>query len=200
MWQTVTKMLKEADNPISDDQFTAIYYLLKPLIQQLVEHYYHKSIVGNIVIPKSDFQSFFLEILWESIQSFQKNPALSFKKILLHRIKLKNFALYRKAPCFEQDYSVISDSNAESTANDALSGNNLTEIQSLESKITLKMILMDFKKQYPSESNLIDLLIAGWTPAEVAQIAYHDSNYSALSRQKICRLRHLFRQFYKQYQ
>lgn len=193
-------MLKEADYPISDDQFTAIYYLLKPLIQQLVEHYYRKSIVGNIVIPKSDFQSFFLEILWESIQSFQKKPSLSFKKILLHRIKLKNFALYRKAHCFEQDYSVISNSNAENRTNDALSGNNLTEIQSLESQITWKMILTDFKKQYPTEGRLIGLLIAGWTPAEVARIAYHDPTYSALSRQKICRLRYLFRQFYEHYQ
>ncbi|WP_208422915.1 hypothetical protein [Latilactobacillus fragifolii] len=92
------------------------------------------------------------------------------------------------------------DTDRQETINTTSLAEKLSDHLALVDKITLKKILSDFNRHYPQEGALISLLIAGWTPAEVAQIAYHDSNYSALSRQKICRLRHLFRQFYKQYQ
>lgn len=41
---------------------------------------------------------------------------------------------------------------------------------SLIDNITFKEILLDFSKDHPKECDLLNLLVAGWTLAEVARI------------------------------
>ncbi|MSD83896.1 hypothetical protein GKC32_06995 [Lactobacillus curvatus] len=197
MWQAAQTILESTDYPIDDKQFMTIYYLLRVPIERLIEHYY-RAISSGVIIPRDDLKSIFLENLWACILTCQKDPNLSLKKIFLHRIKLRDSDLYRKNQSIAACDSL--DTDRQETINTTSLAEKLSDHLALVDKITLKKILSDFNRHYPQEGALISLLIAGWTPAEVAQIAYHDSNYSALSRQKICRLRHLFRQFYKQYQ
>lgn len=198
LWETVQAIIESANYPIDDDHFMAIYQLLKPSIERLIEHYQHKAIASGVIIPKSDLKSIFLENLWKSILVCQNEPNLSFKRVFFHRIKLRDADLYHQNKSTASFISL--DTNSQQTSSTDPLINKLRDHSKPINQMALKLILADFNKQYPKEGSLIRLLIASWSPAEVARIAYHDSNYSALSRQKICRLRHLFRQFYNQYQ
>lgn len=197
MWGTVQTIIETADYPIDDNQFMAIYQLLKPSIEKLTVHYQSKAIASGVLIPKSDLRSIFLENLWKSVLACQNEPNLSLKNVFFHRNKLRDSDLYRQNKSTAAFISLDNNNQQSDNMNPLI--NKLRDHSTPTKQIALKLILADFDKQYPKESTLIRLLIAGWSPSEVARICYHDSNYSAPSRQKICRLRNLFRQFYDQY-
>lgn len=171
-----------------------IFEKMKGYISKSVNNAYMKAKIYGLVIPKEDFESRFMQYLWEAVESFEASGS-TFKNIVVRRFDFaekhtwrqyktkgnendKNGISYESARLVSLDRRVVStDTENERTLADIL----LCEVYSAEDeyldKIEEESIISEFKKVNERYANVIQFMSLGYKGDELAIVTGEaDSN------------------------
>lgn len=157
---------------------------MKGYILKSVNNAYMKTAIYGLEIPKEDFESRFMQYLWEAVESFHGDGS-TFKNIVVRRFDFaekhtwrqyrtkgnendKNGVSYESARLISLDRSIDSETESERTLADI----SLFEVNSAEDEyidqIEVTSIISEFKKVNERYANVIQFISLGYKGADLA--------------------------------
>lgn len=161
-----------------------IFKEMKGYILKSVNNAYKKTAIYGLVIPKEDFESRFMQYLWEAVESFQGDGS-TFKNIVVRRFDFaekhtwrqyktkgnendKNGISYESARLISLDRRIDSATESERTLADI----SISEVYSAEDEyfdqIEVTSIISEFKKVNERYANVIQFISLGYKGADLA--------------------------------
>jgi|GEM_PF-1285726 len=152
----------------------------------------------GVYIPFEDFYSEYLLSFWQGIETFLDSTNLSLKNIILRRLFIaekKVWRLYKKKTKTEWDKNGVSYASArwEELNNEKVT--KKTYNQFTDYMLIMNDDFRNFANEKQENSQLISLLLFGYSPSETIKIMGISDNYDTASRKKIERAKKSFERY-----
>lgn len=216
LWVNVEKMVeeyaKETDLTLKDNMLSNIFDYMEAYTISCVNNAFENARNYGLVIPKADFESRFMQYLWESIEAYEIGGS-TFKNIVIRRFRFaeshtwrqyrakgdssdKDGFTYDSARWDSLDRKVGSgDSDDDKSMADVVLGDSHSAEQQYLDDYDYDEILEDFSKLNERYSIIIRYMAAGYEGDDLAIVTGEAESNNAKMRKLVQRSKAAFKKY-----
>lgn len=216
LWKTVEGLAvnyAKASDPFNKETILLkIYEVMKTYINSCVKNSVAKSRNNGLNIPKEDFESRYMQYLWEALEAFEADGKYSFKNIVLRRFRFAEAHTWRqyKTKGTENDKDGISyvsarwdsldrtiggDAEDKKTLADIVLGDTVSAENEFLENNEVNEIIDEFTRVNERYANIIRLISLGYEGESLALASGESTKYDAKMRKLVQRSKEAFGKF-----